>query len=327
MVAPGPITRLRPAARTVAPPRPSTVAVPDFEVEQQGRVRVDAQHEDVIGQLSLEAREAALAEVAEARVVGATLGVVVVGDDGHAQAQGSEDVEPIEPVGVRTDLVDLVDRDRVGAQRQGGGAGERDDARALQVRRQHRREPRRPPPLEGVARTPRSREHEVGFREARQRAGFLDRVRVRPAEVDGGHRQPDVRREVVQRAGGDLVGVLLERVRRRDERRARGPALDHGREAPMDLRHRGRGLAGAHEREQSRAAHRRVELEQEARELHRPLGVDVVVRALEPGDASSWERLERGLDLLGLRDGATVVGAVVAGGRENDRIDDPRIGR
>ena len=87
----------------------------------------------------------------------------------------------------------------------------------------------------------------------------------------------------------------------------------------MDLRHRGRGLAGAHEREQSGAAHRGVELEQEARELHRPLGVDVVVRAVEPGDASPWERLERGLDLLAFVDGATVVGAVVAGGRENDR--------
>ena len=84
---------------------------------------------DAVGQHRLEVPQPPLAHVAEAGVVVAALGVVVVGDDGRAQAgRRAEQVEPLEPVRVVADLVDLVDRDRDDAQGERGRARHRHDA-------------------------------------------------------------------------------------------------------------------------------------------------------------------------------------------------------
>ena len=59
---------------------------PGFEVQDQRGVAVDAEDERPLGPHRLEVPQPSLAHVAEAGVVVAALGVVVVGDDGRAQA-------------------------------------------------------------------------------------------------------------------------------------------------------------------------------------------------------------------------------------------------
>ena len=59
---------------------------PGLEVQHERRVAVDAEDEGAVGQGRLQHPQAPLAHVAEAGVVGAALGVVVVGDDGGPQA-------------------------------------------------------------------------------------------------------------------------------------------------------------------------------------------------------------------------------------------------
>ena len=94
------------------------------EIEHAPRVLVDAEYPPGVRQLRLEDGQPPLAQIAEAGVVVAPLGVVVVGDDRHVGPEGAEQVEPVGPDRVGTHLVDLVHRHRVAAQREGGGAGE-----------------------------------------------------------------------------------------------------------------------------------------------------------------------------------------------------------
>ncbi len=62
------------------------------QVEDQRRVPVHTQDEDVRRQLRLQDLQAALAEVAETRIVIAAFGIVVVRHDRHRQAEGREQV-------------------------------------------------------------------------------------------------------------------------------------------------------------------------------------------------------------------------------------------
>ena len=75
-----------------------------------GGVLVDAEDAGVVGELTFQLDESLFAQVAEAGVVVAAFGVVVVGDDRAADAGEGEDVETRQPVRRRADLVDLVDR-------------------------------------------------------------------------------------------------------------------------------------------------------------------------------------------------------------------------
>ena len=93
-------------------PLPTTVAVAGVEVEDASGVLVDAEHPAVVGHLRLQGGQAPLAQVAEPGVVGAALGVVVVGDDRHVGTEHTEQVEPVGPHRVGADLVDLVHRAR-----------------------------------------------------------------------------------------------------------------------------------------------------------------------------------------------------------------------
>ena len=58
---------------------------------------VDPEHEVPRGKEGLQDPQPGLAQVAEARVVAAALGVVVVGDDRHGEAEGGEQVESVKP--------------------------------------------------------------------------------------------------------------------------------------------------------------------------------------------------------------------------------------
>ena len=172
---PGSMMALRPAARTVTLPRPSTAAVPAPASRMSAVCEIDAQHEVTRRQLLLQQSQAALAEVAEAGVVRAALGVVVVGDDRGVQAQVGQQVQAGQPGRVRADLVDLVDRDGVGAEGECRRAGERHEAAVGQLARQERGDLRGLPLAKRVARAARSGEHEVGVRQACQAQG-ADRV-------------------------------------------------------------------------------------------------------------------------------------------------------
>ena len=120
------------------------------EIEDAGGVLVDAQDEDVGRELLFHLEEAALAEVRVAGVVGAALGVVVMGDDGGPEAGVGDEVEAVEPVRLLPDLVDLVDGDGVGAEHESSGAGEGDGAATTELGAQHGGHRGFPPLLEGI---------------------------------------------------------------------------------------------------------------------------------------------------------------------------------
>ena len=103
------------------------------EVEQDGRVLVDPEHERLVGQFPFQQRQPPLAQIAEAGVVGAALGVVVVRDHRHLEGDAGQEIEPVEPVGRRAHLVDLVHGHREPPQRERGGAGERDAPAGLEL--------------------------------------------------------------------------------------------------------------------------------------------------------------------------------------------------
>ncbi len=279
---------------------------------------VDAEHEGAVGQLPLELLQPGETEVAEAGVVVAALRVVEVGDDGDGQPERGQQVEAVQPEGVGADLVDLVDGHRGDAQRQRGRAREHQrpagTARPQEVG-QHVGHGRSCPLAERERRAAGSGEQPV--RAADPRQGLLEGDRV------AGVGAPQLRHldsaadglaEVLHRPVRDDVGVGLEPVGRVEEHGARlGPpeAVEH---LPVDLDHRRRGLAGAHDRQQ--AGHRvlpegRHCVVQHRRHLDRVLRVDVVVRRPEPVHPAGGQRRQgprhRGF-LLGRRRGVAVVG-------------------
>ena len=80
------------------------------------------------GKLLLETLQAGLAEVAVSSVVVTTLVVIEVGNDDTVEAVVGKDVKAGEPVRFDTDLVDLVDGGREGAQREGSSRGDAERA-------------------------------------------------------------------------------------------------------------------------------------------------------------------------------------------------------
>ena len=78
------------------------------EVEDARCVLVDAENIDAVRELLLEHAQASLAHVTEARVVGATLCVVVVRYQRGAKPDGREQVQSLQPVRRLAHLVHLV---------------------------------------------------------------------------------------------------------------------------------------------------------------------------------------------------------------------------
>jgi hypothetical protein len=81
-------------------------------------VLVDPEDEDAFGEVVLQSGQPFFAQIGEAGVVGASFGVVVVGDESHVETESTEEVETFHPAGLFTDLVDLVDGHGHGAQGQ-----------------------------------------------------------------------------------------------------------------------------------------------------------------------------------------------------------------
>ena len=132
------------------------------EIDDAGRVLVDPEHERRLGQQPLHHGQPALAQVAEAGVVVAALGVVEVGDDDRVEPGLGHEVEAFEPAGLVAHLVDLVDGHREAPEREGGGAGEGDAAAAPQLLGQDRGRLRAGPLAQGVRRAARPREDVPG---------------------------------------------------------------------------------------------------------------------------------------------------------------------
>ena len=82
---------------------------------------VDTKDCNILGKHGLHFAEAVGTDVAPAGVVVATLGIVVVGDDGGAKSGLRQDIETGQPGQLGTDFVDLVNRSSVGAERESGG--------------------------------------------------------------------------------------------------------------------------------------------------------------------------------------------------------------
>ena len=154
------------------------------EVEDEGGVLVDAEDEDVVGQVVLQDRQPALAHVAVPGVVVAALGVVVVGHDRRPQAGLGQQVEALQPVGLLADLVHLVHRQGEGPEGDGGGAGEGDAPAGAELLGQHRRHLAALPLGQGVGRAARARRTRTG-RPAGGPASARRRPRRRPPRPTG----------------------------------------------------------------------------------------------------------------------------------------------
>ena len=226
------------------------------EVDHDAGVLVDAEDEASLRQFGLEHREASLAQVAEARVVVAALGVVVVRDDGDVEADLGEHVEALEPVRVGAHLVHLVDRDGDLAQRQRRGGREDDGATRTKLLGDRIGDRRVPPLCECVRRTAGPGEHPVRGSDLRDAA--LDGNGVAGVgSGQAGRLDPSTDRvvEVLDRLGCEDRGVLLEPERCVEQDRPRVGA------EPVEDRavrpfHRRRRLAGAHDGEDPRQRHR-----------------------------------------------------------------------
>ena len=103
------------------------------EIHHHTGVLIDTQDETSVRQFGLEHGEAPLTEIAEARVVVAALGVVVMRDDRNVQADLRQHVEPVQPVRVESDLVDLVHGHGRPAERQCRCRREHDRAAGAQL--------------------------------------------------------------------------------------------------------------------------------------------------------------------------------------------------
>ena len=143
---------------------------------------VHAKNEDIRRQLRLKPLQPPLTHVAESRVVVAPLGVVIVRDDRHVEAERRKQIQALEPVRRLPDLIDLVHRDRVPAERQGSGAGHRHGPSSGQLLRQQPRDIRPGPLTERVGQTSGAGEHEPSVADADQRGLASKRIGVGGAE-------------------------------------------------------------------------------------------------------------------------------------------------
>ena len=106
--------------RGPAPPDGEAAASDDVdhlrvEVGDQRGVLVDPEDPGILGQQRLHRGQPTLAEIAEVRVVRASLGIVVVGND-HARAREADrpqQVEAVEPVHLLAHLV-IIREDGIG---------------------------------------------------------------------------------------------------------------------------------------------------------------------------------------------------------------------
>ncbi len=170
-------TRDRPRRRTVTPPRPETATVFASRSATSTVCSSMPSTHASSGQHALHHREPPLAEITEARVVRAALGVVVVRDD-HAralEAGRAHEIEPVEPVHGMTDLVDLVHRNAEAAERQRRRAREHDRAALGELGGERLGHRRAAPDRERVRRAARPGEHEAGRAQPRERGRLGER--------------------------------------------------------------------------------------------------------------------------------------------------------
>ncbi len=197
---------------------------------------VHAEDEDVIGQFALHRAQTALADVAEPRVVRATLVVVVVRDDRRPQARRRpEQVEAVEPSRVLAHLVDLVDRDRMDAEREGRGAGHRDDATRCQQVGERGRDGAADPLAQREAGAARPGKHVRRGPNPRHGRRGVNGIRVPIPERRNAERPPEVLPEELDHPLRDLVGVLLEAVGGVEQRR--GPVGHPRKQAAVHAGH------------------------------------------------------------------------------------------
>ncbi len=150
-------------------------------------------------------------------------------------------------------LVDLVDRNGDDAERQRRRAGERDGPAAARDRGGRVVEAAAGPDAQRVGRATRPGEHPAGRAHGGERAVALGTVEaVAPGERGDG--PPHVAREVVHGLAGDVVGVLLEPVRRVEQQRR--PVARRAQHRPVHLDHRRSRLARAHDDQRAAAVHR-----------------------------------------------------------------------
>ncbi len=188
-----------------------------------------------VGQLRFHAGQPLLAEVAEAGVVVAALGVVVVRDHHRRQAADrSTRFEPRHPVRIDAGLVDLVHRHGVRAERQRGGAGQHDHAVRGRARRRA---------AVGTAVSRQCRSAYVGEPGPAKIHPAARRAAQRPLASQPGRRArcartpldrpPDAGGEVATARRGDVVGVGLEAVRGVEQDRR--PVTDPLEDGPVRL--------------------------------------------------------------------------------------------
>ena len=233
------------------------------DVNDESGVLVDTEHPGAVGEHGLHRDQSSLAEIAEAGVVMAALGVVVVRDHRGVDADRREEVEPVGPERLMSALVDLVDGDGGDTDGQRGGRGEHHDTASVEFRSQHSGHRGVAPLLDGVGRRAWSGEEVVAAPQDLETALDGEAVGVDDAG-EARYREVDVNRlgEVGDGAFGQFGRVLLESVGGVEHgggdvgAHPAGGGFETGRESTVGRDHRRGGLARAHEREDAGDRHR-----------------------------------------------------------------------
>ena len=226
-----------------------------LDIDDAGRVLIDSEDQDILREHRFEEAKPRLAHVAEPRVVGSALAVVVVGDDGASNANLAEQVEPFRPGRIGPDLVNLVDRKCVGAEANRRGAGEGDASALAELRTEPLPHGAVVPVPQRVGWTTGPREDIIGIAEPAEKLLELERGGPSAVPVGG---EPDLAPHVFAEIGngssGDLVRVLLEAEGRVKKNSVKLRVAHSRDEFLVDRRHRRTGLPGTENGDHARRA-------------------------------------------------------------------------
>src|SRR5205807_3725706 len=158
-----------------------------LDVDDAGGVFIDTEDHDIISKHRFEQTQPRLAHPAEARVVRPAFAVVVVRDDGTAHANRTQHVETLRPRWVVAHLVDLVHRQRIRPESDGGRAREGKATASRDFFDEQIAHPMVAPVPNGVGGTAGAGEHVIGVANTPQE--LLDFERGRPTAVTKGCRR------------------------------------------------------------------------------------------------------------------------------------------
>ena len=205
---------------------------------------IDSEDPLLCRQLRFQCTQPIFSQVAEPRVVVASLGVVEMRNESHIEAVRRQQIHAAVPFGRFTHFVDLIDRYRMYTYGQRSCTRHDEHAIALEALGKQRMKPQGAPLSERIGGRAGAREQPRGLPRKGHALCDADRVGVFATQRGNLGGEVHAATEVVERSFGDVVGIFLKAVGRIEDR---GRTLaSGGLERPMRSRHRWGGLARTH---------------------------------------------------------------------------------